>query len=470
MSGNVSDMLGTARVKSAAIRGARAVPIDITASIHKGGIPGLSVVGIPESRTVELRQRVRCALRSSGFELPRAAGEVRIDRMPECSTAGVELPVAVAILAASGQIPSEWLRGCSLFGDLGLDGDILPVRGAVAVHELARREGLELVTSAGSRGIPDEGPRAIGASSISELRSGMPGRELAPMARLDRESADASALRGNFRLKTCLAVAAAGRVPLHIAPDEGMDAWNPFAAQVLADIMGPPDPEEELVAARMASIMGDHDAFVARPVVRVTLDHAIPGIIGGGRPLVPGAASAAASGVLVFDGFGGDQTGRDVWMDRVARSSMRGEAIELVRASGRFELPSPRSVIAFEREGSRSMLQGDALKARIERPTTAEPDPGPHPGRLETTADLKEAVERARWFARTCASREAPDRSRASAVDLAARTLADMDESANIGGSHRALAFSLTSSEMAGPRPADAPAETRAPSRRGMRP
>ncbi|MCR8908734.1 ATP-binding protein, partial [Thermophilibacter sp. ET337] len=138
---------GGAFVRAANLSGVHATPVTVEVSTS-GGIPGLDVVGMPDHAVLEARSRVRCALRSCGFELPRlhvtinlAPGEVRK------SGTGFDLPIAVAILIATGQLSPELARDTLFVGELGLDGSVCPVRGEMAYALLARNLDLTLVAS-----------------------------------------------------------------------------------------------------------------------------------------------------------------------------------------------------------------------------------------------------------------------------------------------------------------------------------
>ena len=106
------------------------------------GLDSFSLVGLPDAAVRESRERVRAALRNSGFEFPRqritanlAPGDLRKDGP------GLDLAIAAALLGSSGQLPSATLRGLALAGELALDGSIRPVPGTLAMAEAARSAG-----------------------------------------------------------------------------------------------------------------------------------------------------------------------------------------------------------------------------------------------------------------------------------------------------------------------------------------
>ena len=141
---------GSATVRTAALQGVTARPVKVEVS-SSGGIPGLDIVGMPDTAVLEARSRVRCALRSSNFELPRAHITINLapGGMRKTGTA-FDLPIAVAILIATGQLPPSVADDTLFAGELALDGSVCPVRGDMAYALLAKDQGLRLVTSADS--------------------------------------------------------------------------------------------------------------------------------------------------------------------------------------------------------------------------------------------------------------------------------------------------------------------------------
>ena len=134
---------GSAGIDAAELRGVEALGVTVEVSTS-GGIPGIDIVGMPDSAVLEARSRVRCALRSCGFELPRARVTVNLapSEMRKTGT-GFDLPIATAILVATGQLPRRVAVGCLMVGELGLDGSVRPVPGALPITEMARDRGFE---------------------------------------------------------------------------------------------------------------------------------------------------------------------------------------------------------------------------------------------------------------------------------------------------------------------------------------
>ncbi|MGE5346081.1 MAG: magnesium chelatase domain-containing protein, partial [Acidithiobacillales bacterium] len=130
-----------ARAYSAAVVGLDAQTVVVETAIG-AGLPGLTIVGLADTAVKESRERLRSALRHLGFPLPGKNVVVNLAPadLPKAGTA-LDLPAALSILAANGDIPAGPLAGCTAVGELALDGTIRPVPGVLAVAEASRREG-----------------------------------------------------------------------------------------------------------------------------------------------------------------------------------------------------------------------------------------------------------------------------------------------------------------------------------------
>ena len=118
-------------IHAACIRGVEAFPVTVEVSMAEG-IPGITIVGMPDSTVLEARSRIRCALRSTSFEIPRKSITVNLSPSDIRKTgSSLDLPIAVAILALSKQIPREGLEEYLFFGEIALDGSVLATRGDV---------------------------------------------------------------------------------------------------------------------------------------------------------------------------------------------------------------------------------------------------------------------------------------------------------------------------------------------------
>ena len=119
-------------VASAAISGVKAVPDQVEVAVS-GGIPGMSIVGMPDTAVQEARERVRAAVKGCGFSMP--AEKIVVNLAPSSlrkTGSGFDLPIAAGILAATGQIPPEAVQGKLMVGELSLEGFVRPVKGLLA--------------------------------------------------------------------------------------------------------------------------------------------------------------------------------------------------------------------------------------------------------------------------------------------------------------------------------------------------
>ena len=132
-----------ARCRSASLQGLEARPVTVEVDLAPG-LPGIQLVGLPDKAIQESRERVRSALRNSGFRGPLVRVVVNLapaDLRKEGPA--FDLPIALALLVASGQLDRPRLEGLWCAGELGLDGSLRPCRGVLAVAELAMRQGAE---------------------------------------------------------------------------------------------------------------------------------------------------------------------------------------------------------------------------------------------------------------------------------------------------------------------------------------
>jgi magnesium chelatase family protein len=162
-----------ASVRSVALSGVDAFEISVEASIA-GGLPGVYVVGLPDTAVREARERVRSALRAARLTLPPSRVVVNLapaDVRKEGPA--FDLPIALALLAAQGRVPDGRLRDAAVVGELGLDGRVRPVRGVLAVALAARDAGRRVVV--------------VPIDQADEARS-VPGLEVVASGRCSRRS------------------------------------------------------------------------------------------------------------------------------------------------------------------------------------------------------------------------------------------------------------------------------------------
>ncbi len=279
------------------------------------GIPGIDIVGLPDCAVRESRERVRVAIRNSGFQFPRE--RVLVNLAPagiRKEGASFDLAIAFAVLAASEQVPPGGLDRVMVLGELNLSGDVLPVTGVLAAVATGIKAGLArfLVPTANLREALCLGlGRVCGIASLAEGARGLRGGSLSaaappqtdPEPPLEDLYGDLSDIRGCERLKRALEVAAAGGHNLFLCGPPG--SGKTMAARRLATLLPPLDRDESLEVTRVHSLAGALPAggglITRRPFRMPHHTASAEGIIGGGRLVRPGEVSLAHRGVLFLD-------------------------------------------------------------------------------------------------------------------------------------------------------------------------
>ncbi|WP_374509167.1 YifB family Mg chelatase-like AAA ATPase [Niveibacterium sp.] len=284
---------------------------EVVAEVHlANGLPGFSLVGLPEAEVRESRDRVRAALQTCQFEFPqrRITANLAPADLPK-EGGRFDLPIALGILAASGQIRSGALDGIEFAGELSLDGRLRPVRGALAMALAASRAGRRLVLPADNAGeaalVADAS--VFAARSLLEVVAHLNGQHLLdPVAAGTHAVAapsypDLADVRGQQSAKRALEIAAAGRHSLLMYGPPG--SGKSMLAQRLPGILPPMSEGEALEAAAVQSIDGGFDParWAVRPVRAPHHSASAAALVGGGASPRPGEISLAHHGVLFLD-------------------------------------------------------------------------------------------------------------------------------------------------------------------------
>jgi len=343
------------RVYSCAIHGVEAKKVEVEVNLSKG-IPSFTIVGLPETAVKESRERVETAIRSINLSFPNK--KITVNLAPadvRKEGTALDLPIALSILAASGQMSPQYLVGLLIIGELALNGEVRRVKGVLSAALLAKKEKSHAIIVPESNAMEAAMVEGVDVFPVDSLETAFDilNDGLSEPFDLERKSVlikskkydvDFSDVKGQEATKRALEVAAAGSHNILMIGPPG--SGKTMLARRLPSILPDMALEESIETTRIHSVAGilpsDEPIIGRRPFRSPHHTISYAGLIGGGTYPKPGEVSLAHNGVLFLDEL--PEFKRDVL--EALRQPLEDGMVTVSRASERATFPARFMLVA----------------------------------------------------------------------------------------------------------------------------